>query len=100
VWNITAALGGQPSFGRGNCPLDLCYLPAGIVVKLAPFNEDVLQHSVFLERPEGSEEPKGKGFEPERVYVDRGRQAPDADGDRLRDGRRLLAERGRRHAQG
>src|SRR5262245_30786529 len=31
VWNITAALGGSPRFGRGNFPLDIGYLPAGIV---------------------------------------------------------------------
>jgi hypothetical protein len=68
VWNITAALGGQPRFGRGNFPLDPGYLPAGITVKLEPFNEDVLQHFIFLERPEGSEEPEGKGFEPQRIF--------------------------------
>src|SRR6185369_18031285 len=34
VWNITAALGGAPRFGRGNFPLDPGNLPAGIVVKL------------------------------------------------------------------
>ncbi len=50
VWNITAALGGSPRFGRGNFPLDPGMLPAGIVVKLAPFNEAVLQHFIFLER--------------------------------------------------
>ena len=37
VWNITSALGGSPRFGRMNFPLDPGYLPAGIVVKLAPF---------------------------------------------------------------
>ena len=68
VWNITAALGGQPRFGRGNFPLDPGYLPAGIVVKLAPFNEDVLQHFIHLERPVGSDEPEGEGFEPERMF--------------------------------
>ncbi len=68
VWNITAAIGGQPRFGRGNFPLDPGYLPAGIVVKLAPFGDDVLQHFVHLERPEGSDEPDGEGFEPERVF--------------------------------
>src|SRR5690242_20653386 len=36
VWNITAALGGMPRFGRGNFPLDAGILPAGMVVKLAP----------------------------------------------------------------
>lgn len=65
VWNITAALGGSPPFGRDNFPLDPGYLPAGIVVKLAPFNAAVLQHFVHLERPEGSNEPDGAGFEPE-----------------------------------
>src|SRR5262245_11405829 len=36
VWNITAAVGGAPRFGRMNFPLDPGGLPAGIVVKLAP----------------------------------------------------------------
>jgi len=62
VWNITAALGGAPRFGRGNFPLDPGNLPAGIVVKLAPFNEAVIQHFVYLERPGTSNEPDGEGF--------------------------------------
>jgi len=69
VWNITSALGGVPRFGRTNFPLDPGYLPARIVVKLAPFSEAVLQHFVFLERPLGSGEPEGPGFEPERLFV-------------------------------
>ena len=60
VWNITAALGGSPRFGRGNFPLDPGDLPAGIVVKLAPFNEAVLQHFIYLERPADSTEPEGE----------------------------------------
>jgi CDGSH-type Zn-finger protein/uncharacterized Fe-S cluster protein YjdI len=64
VWNITAALGAAPRFGRGNFPLDPGALPAGLVVKLAPFNQAVLQHFIYLERPEGSSEPEGSGFEP------------------------------------
>ena len=62
VWNITAALGGAPRFGRGNFPLDPGNLPAGIVVKLAPFSEAVIQHFVHLERPATSDEPDGAGF--------------------------------------
>ena len=62
VWNITAALGGAPRFGRGNFPLDPGNLPAGIVVKLAPFSESVIQHFVHLERPATSNEPDGEGF--------------------------------------
>jgi CDGSH-type Zn-finger protein/uncharacterized Fe-S cluster protein YjdI len=69
VWNITAALGGAPRFGRTNFPLDPGLLPAGIVVKLAPFTPATLQHFVFLERPAGSLEKDGDGFHYERPYV-------------------------------
>lgn len=62
VWNMTSALGGAPRFGRANFPLDAGYLPAGISVKLAPFSPSVIQHFIFLERPEGSDEPDGEGF--------------------------------------
>ncbi|MHB8812866.1 MAG: ferritin-like domain-containing protein [Steroidobacteraceae bacterium] len=75
VWNITSALGGAPRFGRGNFPLDPGYLPAGVVVKLAPFNEAVLQHFIYLERPKDSTEPDGAGFEPPVTYR-RGSVAP------------------------
>ncbi len=69
VWNITSALGGAPRFGRTNFPLDFGYLPASVVVKLAPFNSAVLQHFIHLERPSDSPEPDGVGFEPERQFV-------------------------------
>src|SRR3984957_13625918 len=69
VWNITAALGGAPRFGRTNFPLDPGLLPAGIVVKLAPFTPATLQHFVFLERPAGSAEKDGEGFAYDRAYV-------------------------------
>src|ERR1700739_2644479 len=69
VWNITAALGAAPRFGGGSSPLDPGYLRAGLVVKLAPFNAHTLQHFIFLERPQGSDEPEGQGFAPERNFV-------------------------------
>ena len=69
VWNITAALGAAPRFGRGNFPLDPGVLPASVVVKLAPFNEHTLQHFIFLERPHESGEPEGEGFSYDRSYV-------------------------------
>jgi len=69
VWNITASLGGAPRFGRGNFPLDPGALPAGIVVKLTPFDATTVQHFVYLERPEGSEESEGEGFMPDFVFV-------------------------------
>ncbi len=69
VWNITSALGGAPRIGRTNFPLDPGLLPAGIVVKLAPFSPETLQHFVFLERPHGSTELDGEGFIYERNYI-------------------------------
>jgi CDGSH-type Zn-finger protein/uncharacterized Fe-S cluster protein YjdI len=75
VWNITSALGASPRIGRTNFPLDPGYLPAGITVKLAPFNAETLQHFVFLERPHGSDEREGAGFACERHYV-RGTSRP------------------------
>jgi CDGSH-type Zn-finger protein/uncharacterized Fe-S cluster protein YjdI len=75
VWNITAALGGSPRFGRMNFPLDPGGLPANIVVRLAPFNEAVLQHFIHLERPKGSSEPDGDGFAPDFTFT-RGIAAP------------------------
>ncbi len=75
VWNITAALGGAPRIGRGNFPLDPGYLPASVVVKLAPFNEATLQHFIFLERPDGSSEQDGEGFAAERQFT-RGSDVP------------------------
>jgi CDGSH-type Zn-finger protein/uncharacterized Fe-S cluster protein YjdI len=68
VWNITSALGGSPRFGRGNFPLDPGQLPANVVVKLAPFGDAVLQHFIYLERPEGSSEPDGDGFAAEFLF--------------------------------
>ena len=69
VWNITAALGGSPRFGRLNFPLDTGSLPANVVVRLAPFSEAVLQHFIYLERPTGSKEPDGEGFKPEFQFT-------------------------------
>ena len=75
VWNITSALGGAPRFGRTNFPLDPGYLPARVVVKLAPFGPAVLQHFIHLERPKASAEPDAEGFAPERVF-ERGSATP------------------------
>jgi CDGSH-type Zn-finger protein/uncharacterized Fe-S cluster protein YjdI len=69
VWNITSALGGSPRVGRGNFPIDPGYLPASVVVKLAPFNAQTLQHFIYLERPSGSDERDSEAFAIERSYV-------------------------------
>lgn len=64
VWNITVALGGAPRVGRYNFPLPPGALPASLVVRLAPFSRETLQHFIFLERPADSMEPDGPGFTP------------------------------------
>ncbi|MEP6483310.1 MAG: ferritin-like domain-containing protein [Rudaea sp.] len=68
VWNITSALGGTPRVGRPNFPLDPGFLPAGVVVKLAPFDMETLQHFVYLERPGDSDEHDAQKFAPERQF--------------------------------
>jgi CDGSH-type Zn-finger protein/uncharacterized Fe-S cluster protein YjdI len=68
VWNITSSLEGAPQLERGNFPLDPGALPAGIVVKLSPFDEATIQHFIYLERPEDSSEPDGEGFSPNRLF--------------------------------
>src|SRR6185503_5218410 len=75
VWNITSALGGSPRVGRGNFPIDPGYLPASVVVKLAPFNAQTLQHFIYLERPSGSDERDSAAFAIEHSYV-RGSEVP------------------------
>jgi CDGSH-type Zn-finger protein/uncharacterized Fe-S cluster protein YjdI len=65
VWNITAALGGSPRFGRMNFPLDPGALPANIVVRLAPFSDAVLQHFIYLERPNCSDVEDSAEFRPD-----------------------------------
>ena len=69
VWNITTAIGGAPRIGRVNFPLDPGYLPAGIIVKLAPFN-GVRAGEAVRARQSG--------------------RPVDADGDGLRYGWRVL----------
>ena len=58
-WDISPPCGtsprrsaARPRFGRMNFPLDPGGLPANVVVRLAPFSEAVLQHFIYLERPD------------------------------------------------
>lgn len=69
VSNILSALGAPAHFGRQNFPIAPGYHPAGVVVKLAPFNVETLDHFIYLERPESVEIADGDGFAPDRVYT-------------------------------
>jgi hypothetical protein len=55
VSNLLTAIGAVPHLHRANFPVAPGYHPAGIVVSLAPFDAETLDHFIFLERPEGAE---------------------------------------------
>jgi CDGSH-type Zn-finger protein/uncharacterized Fe-S cluster protein YjdI len=69
VSNILSSVGAPAHFGRQNFPIPPGYHPAGVVVKLAPFNAETLDHFIYLERPESVELADGEGFAPDRVYT-------------------------------
>lgn len=68
VSNLLTAIGGAAHFGRMNFPIPPGSLPADMQVRLSPFNRETLQHFIWLERPDGVEEPMGNGFRPLQQY--------------------------------
>ena len=68
VANLTTAIGGPPNFSRLNFPISAGALPASMIVRLAPFNMDSLDHFIFLERPEGSDIADSDHFANEDAY--------------------------------
>jgi len=66
--NLLAAIGSSAHFQRQNFPVSPGYHPVGVVVSLAPFDRATLDHFIYLERPEGTVEPDGVGFEPSLRY--------------------------------
>ncbi|MES3036270.1 MAG: ferritin-like protein [Bdellovibrionota bacterium] len=62
VSNLISSIGGTAHFHRPNLPLDPGFHPSDIVVELAQFNLDTLQHFIFLERPVDTEVPDGESF--------------------------------------
>ncbi len=68
VSNILSALGAPAHFWRQNFPVAPGYHPAGVVVKLAPFSVETLDHFIYLERPESIEMRDGAGFASDRSY--------------------------------
>ena len=63
VANLTVAVGGRPHFARPNFPISPGYFPSGVVVRLTPFSTETVEHFIFLERPQGVEEPDGASFD-------------------------------------
>ncbi len=71
--NMLMSIGSPPHFRRQNFPVPPGYHPSSLVVRLAPFTRDTLQHFIYLERPEGMAMEQATGFESQLVYQ---RRAP------------------------
>lgn len=69
VCNILSSLGAPAHYARQNFPVPPGAHPAGVVVKLAPFNLETLDHFIFLERPDTVQMEDGRGFEPSQHYI-------------------------------
>ncbi len=63
VQNLLAAVGSAPFVARPHLPHQAQGYPPGVQLRLLPFGEDALKHFIFLERPEGIEEPDADLFQ-------------------------------------
>ena len=63
VQNLLSAVGSAPYVGRPHLPHQAKGYPPGVTLRLLPFGEAALQHFIYLERPEGFEDPDGEGFD-------------------------------------
>lgn len=68
VNNLLMSLGSPPHFMRPNFPIAPGYHPSSVVVRLTPFTRQTAEHFVYLERPEGMEQPQAAGFEAPIAY--------------------------------
>ena len=69
VANLTTAVGGGAHFFRPEFPVRPGYFPSEFVLELAPFNQETLQHFIFLERPEDEPIEDADEFIPEKEYT-------------------------------
>ncbi len=53
--NLLVSIGAGPHLSHPNFPIPPGYHPSGLVVELAAFSPAVLDHFIFVERPEGKE---------------------------------------------
>ncbi len=57
--NMLTAIGAAPQLRRPNFPAGSGYYPDGFALVATPFDEETLQHFLFIERPEGMEMDDG-----------------------------------------
>lgn len=68
VSNLFSALGESPHFLRPNFPVSPGLYPANIVIELAPFNLQTLEHFIYLERPRSQPVQDSEEFTPRLGY--------------------------------
>ena len=79
--NLLASIGAGPHLSRPNFPIPPGYHPSGVVVELAGFSRAVVDHFIFLERPEGKDLRDSSEFVPAAEYhrtLPKGRLMPSA----------------------
>lgn len=69
VANLTTAVGGGAHFFHPDFPVRPGYFPSDFVLELAPFNQETLQHFIFLERPEDEPVEDAEEFTPDNEYT-------------------------------
>ena len=69
--NMLTAIGAAPQLRRPNFPAGSGYYPDGFALVATPFDEETLQHFLFIERPEGMEMDDGS------IYRAPGQPHPD-----------------------
>ncbi|MEP7240638.1 MAG: ferritin-like protein [Devosia sp.] len=62
VANLTSSIGGGVHFSRPDFPIPPGRHPSGVVLELARFSPALLDHFIYLERPEGVELHDATGF--------------------------------------
>ncbi|MCB1476082.1 MAG: CDGSH iron-sulfur domain-containing protein [Rhodobiaceae bacterium] len=68
VGNLSCAIGAAPHLSRPDFPIPFGYHPEGIDLELFGFSRDLIDHAIFLERPEGIELDDAPEFVPPAHY--------------------------------
>lgn len=79
--NLACSIGGGPHLSHPPYPIRPGYHPSGLVIELRGFSLDVLDHFIFIERPEGKELHDASEFVHPHEYhraQPRGRVMPSA----------------------
>ena len=69
VNNVLSTHGASPPLWKPEFPVRPGHFPADVVMKLAPFSAEALDHFLYIERPEGLDLSDGKGFDHPSHYA-------------------------------